>query len=248
MYTKEQISELLLAMIMFSSANDNQGLRAICPGICNFGEIKDHLLTVLDTIDPNSEKSVLTTMGKLRMVEVIKSSQMGSISEIFDKIPTLDEVNEDPKTEFKVIQVDWEVAETAMDRWMKDHGENAVLLEEVPSTDADFLITEELYNSRNEKASTVGVDKVLKLVKGHPELVSKLCNVPGITIGDIDAARQGVYCGFNLGLAIGEVIHGELLQKFNTSNDPEWPVWTAHMADGTRLGWMFEDECWMKEN
>ena len=79
--------------------------------------------------------------------------------------------------------------------------------------------------------------------------INALRAIKGIKEEDIEAAtKYNIYMGFNKGLEIAEIFHGPIQQKYNTSDDPSWPVWTAQMQDGTRLGWMFEDGYWEKEN
>jgi len=92
--------------------------------------------------------------------------------------------------------------------------------------------------------------KYLKLFENfNDDLGAKFIEaVPNANPDDIAAAKDGLYFGFDKGLKLAAVVHGSVTNKYNSSNDPEWPVWTAITSDGTKLGFMFEDGYWEKEN
>ena len=77
--------------------------------------------------------------------------------------------------------------------------------------------------------------------------IESLLAIPGVSQEDADGAIEyNIYSGFNKGLKMAEIFYGPLKNKYNTSDDPEWPVYTAIMSDGTKLGFMFEDGYWEK--
>ncbi len=66
-FTREEVYHLLLAIVMFSSANKNQGLAAMTNEDITFGDKVIHLLSVADNIDLNSPKSTLSTVMSIKM-------------------------------------------------------------------------------------------------------------------------------------------------------------------------------------
>jgi len=67
-FKRENIQQLLVALLMFSNANNDQGLTAICTTeSLTFGEISEHLLNVLDEVDVDGPKSILSTLSKIKL-------------------------------------------------------------------------------------------------------------------------------------------------------------------------------------
>jgi len=67
-FTRQEVSRLLLAMVMFSNANNNQGLDAMAKRKpATFGEKVQHLLNVADNIDVDDATSVLSTVQQIKM-------------------------------------------------------------------------------------------------------------------------------------------------------------------------------------
>jgi hypothetical protein len=66
-FTRAEVAHMLLALIMFSNANDHQGLDAMSDYPTTFGEKANHLLHVMDDIDLDSPKSVISTVTKIKL-------------------------------------------------------------------------------------------------------------------------------------------------------------------------------------
>lgn len=67
-FTRQEVQHLLLALLMFSNANNNQGLSAICATEGEtFGGISEHLLSVLDEVDVEREKDILTALSNIKL-------------------------------------------------------------------------------------------------------------------------------------------------------------------------------------
>ena len=67
-FKRQEVQHLLISLLMFSSANNNQGLSAICSTEAEtFGGISEHLLNVLDEVDLDGPKSILSTLAKIKI-------------------------------------------------------------------------------------------------------------------------------------------------------------------------------------